>query len=61
MFDAMNDVDNRLRNKERAMDHVCESLDTIKLLAIHMGDLKALVNIKENIQIHCSNRKKSNN
>jgi len=60
MFDPMSDVEIRIKNKENAMDQVCESLHIMKFWAIQTGDLRAIDNIRTNIEKHCLNRKKFN-
>ena len=47
------DIEDRIKNKERAIEQVCDNLHYMKFIATHTGDIRALGDIMKNIRLHC--------
>ena len=50
------DFAERKETREIAVRQLCESLDIMKLMAVHSGDLKLLYNITMNLEKYCSEK-----
>ena len=47
----------KLTNKDIALHQVCDSLDLMKIMAVHMGDLRGIQDIRINIEKLCPGKK----